>query len=165
MNNTRTYFHFYDSPLGKIRLLATDEGLISLTIPSQRIDDHIDSNWIYGADILLTCCHQLDDYFSGELTEFTVPLAAVGTIFQKQVWDALCRVPYGETCSYKAIADSIGNPKAVRAVGAANGKNPIAIIVPCHRVIGTNGKLTGYAGGIEHKAFLLKLEGIVSCDE
>ncbi|PSV49975.1 methylated-DNA--[protein]-cysteine S-methyltransferase [Photobacterium indicum] len=165
MNNTRTYFHFYDSPLGKIRLLATDEGLISLTIPSQRIDDLVDSSWIDDAGVFLTCCQQLDAYFSGDLTEFTVRLAATGTIFQKQVWDALCRVPYGETCSYKSIADSIGNSKAVRAVGAANGKNPIAIIVPCHRVIGANGKLTGYAGGVEHKAFLLKLEGIINCEE
>lgn len=101
---------------------------------------------------------QLQDYLDGKITEFDVPLGAKGTKFQQQVWQALCDIPYGETRSYGDIAKSIGNPKAVRAVGAANGKNPISIIVPCHRVIGANGKLTGYAGGLSRKEWLLTLE-------
>lgn len=153
------YCHFYSSPLGRIRLLANDDGLTGLTLPTQRVDDTVQDDWQVTAEPFIECCRQLDAYFAGTLTEFTVPLAPKGTAFQQQVWKALCSVPYGETCSYKAIAEAINNPKAVRAVGAANGKNPIAIIVPCHRVIGSNGQLTGYAGGVESKAFLLKLEG------
>lgn len=105
---------------------------------------------------------QLDGYFAGERDHFSVPIAAEGTPFQQSVWQALTRIPFGETWSYQQLADEIGNPKAVRAVGLANGKNPVSIIVPCHRVIGKNGKLTGYAGGVERKSALLKLEGILS---
>jgi len=101
---------------------------------------------------------QLEEYFSGRRTQFDLPLAAKGTDFQQSVWQALCKIPYGETWSYQQLADEIGNPKAVRAVGLANGKNPISVIVPCHRVIGKNGKLTGYAGGVETKEKLLQLE-------
>ncbi|PAS30562.1 cysteine methyltransferase, partial [Vibrio cholerae] len=99
-----------------------------------------------------------DEYFSGQRTQFELPLAASGTAFQQSVWHALCKIPYGEIWSYQQLAEAIGNPKAVRAVGLANGKNPISIIVPCHRVVGKNGQLTGYAGGLERKAFLLELE-------
>lgn len=104
------------------------------------------------------CCQQLEAYFNGEIRDFDVPLNMQGTDFQRQVWQALNQVPYGETCSYADIANRIGNPKAVRAVGAANGKNPIPIIVPCHRVIGSSGKLTGYAGGLDIKVWLLEHE-------
>ena len=102
---------------------------------------------------------QLNRYFSGETIQFSVPIAAKGTPFQQSVWQALTTIPYGETWSYAQLADAIGNPKAVRAVGLANGKNPVSVIVPCHRVIGKNGKLTGYAGGVERKQRLLVIEG------
>ncbi|NCO45642.1 MAG: methylated-DNA--[protein]-cysteine S-methyltransferase, partial [Vibrio sp.] len=108
--------------------------------------------------ILINTIKQLDEYFSGKRTIFTLPLAAKGTEFQQSVWQALCKIPYGETWNYQQIAEAIGNPKAVRAVGLANGRNPISIIVPCHRVIGKSGKLTGYAGGLNRKASLLELE-------
>lgn len=101
---------------------------------------------------------QLAAYFAGKLTRFDLPLNATGTAFQQQVWAALCDIPYGETRSYGQLANAINKPKAVRAVGAANGRNPISIIVPCHRVIGANGTLTGYAGGLSRKAWLLELE-------
>lgn len=108
--------------------------------------------------VLLKTKRQLEEYFSGLRNEFELPIAATGTDFQQQVWHALTTIPYGETWSYQDLADAIGNPKAVRAVGMANGKNPISIVVPCHRVIGKSGKLTGYAGGIERKQRLLALE-------
>ena len=104
-------------------------------------------------------CAQLQEYFAGKRTTFDLPLAASGTTFQQQVWQALLTIPYGKTCSYGDIARAIGNPKGVRAVGLANGKNPLAIVVPCHRVIGADGKLTGYAGGLNRKQQLLALEG------
>ena len=101
---------------------------------------------------------QLSEYFDGERTSFDLPISPSGTGFQKKVWDALLTIPYGETRSYKDIAVQIGNPKAVRAVGMANNRNPIAIVIPCHRVIGHNGSLTGYGGGLDVKAYLLELE-------
>jgi methylated-DNA-[protein]-cysteine S-methyltransferase len=108
--------------------------------------------------VLLKTERQLNDYFAGKLKRFSLKFDFTGTEFQKEVWHALARIPFGETRSYGDIAREIGRPNAVRAVGAANGKNPISIIVPCHRVIGSNGKLTGFAGGLKTKAFLLKTE-------
>ncbi|MBX9670128.1 MAG: methylated-DNA--[protein]-cysteine S-methyltransferase [Candidatus Obscuribacterales bacterium] len=108
---------------------------------------------------LQTTQAELTEYFAGKRQEFSVPLDFLGTEFQKKVWTALLTIPYGKTKTYAEIALQIGNPKAVRAVGAANGKNPISIIAPCHRVIGSSGALTGFAGGLSKKAFLLKLEG------
>ena len=109
--------------------------------------------------VLAACAAQLTDYFAGKRRHFELPLAARGTPFQQSVWDALADIPYGELRSYRDIARTIGNPAAVRAVGAANGRNPLPIVVPCHRVIGSNGTLTGFAGGLEVKRFLLELEG------
>lgn len=109
--------------------------------------------------ILLKTEHQLNEYFAGERTRFELELDFTGTAFQKEVWAALLEIPFGETRSYGDIARRIGRPKAVRAVGAANGRNPISIVAPCHRVIGASGKLTGFAGGLDNKALLLKLEG------
>lgn len=109
--------------------------------------------------ILLKTEQQLNEYFAGERTCFELELDFTGTEFQKEVWAALLEIPFGETRSYGDIARRIGRPKAVRAVGAANGRNPISIVAPCHRVIGTSGKLTGFAGGLDNKALLLKLEG------
>jgi methylated-DNA-[protein]-cysteine S-methyltransferase len=114
--------------------------------------------WIKDSTPFKEVMLQLASYFSGELSEFQVCLAPNGTKFQEMVWDALMKIPYGETWSYGQLAEHIGKPKASRAVGAANGLNPIPVIIPCHRVIGSNGKLTGFGGGIETKQYLLNLE-------
>lgn len=110
--------------------------------------------------VLEQCARELDMYFAGELREFTVPVNAHGTEFRRRVWAELQRIPYGETISYKELAARIGNPAAARAVGGANHHNPVNIIIPCHRVIGADGSLTGYGGGPDKKAFLLELEGL-----
>lgn len=114
--------------------------------------------------ILIEAARQLDQYFAGERCTFDLPLAAQGTAFQAEVWQGLCRIPYGQTWNYGQLARDIARPRAVRAVGAANARNPLSIIVPCHRVIGSNGTLVGYAGGIERKQFLLALEQRGSSD-
>lgn len=146
------------SPLGDITLQACDHGLLGAWFATQTTQP--DELGLIAPDhpVLALAMSELKQYFSGELQRFTVPCAATGTAFQKQVWQALADIPFGETRSYQQLANAIGNPKAVRAVGLANGKNPISIIVPCHRVIGKNGKLTGYAGGVERKAWLLDHE-------
>lgn len=117
-------------------------------------------SWQQDGEALAPYLAEFDAYFAGRLQRFTLPLAANGTAFQQAVWQALCDIPYGETRSYGEIARVIGKPSASRAVGAANGRNPLSIIVPCHRVIGQNGSLTGYAGGLPIKQVLLRLEGI-----
>lgn len=152
-------FTYYESPLGVVTLQANDEGLLGLwfethTTKPEQLGVQDDSFPVFGLAI-----DQLSRYFSGEAIQFTVPIAVKGTPFQQSVWQALTTIPYGETWSYAQLADAIGNPKAVRAVGLANGKNPVSVIVPCHRVIGKNGKLTGYAGGVERKQRLLVIEG------
>lgn len=144
-----------DSPIGPLLLVASEDAL-------KRIDFGGTSAGTGGrerAPILALAKRQLDDYFHGTLREFTVPLAPEGTAFQRDVWNALLALPYGATTTYGGIAQSIGRAAAVRAVGAANGANPIPIIIPCHRVIGRDGSLTGYGGGIAIKQFLLGLEG------
>lgn len=154
-------YHLMTSPVGDLYLIARDHHVIEIAW-GVRDAARIKSNpaMIYAPrDALLRETEkQLLAYFSGTLTEFDVPLCMHGTDFQKQVWHALTTIPYGETRSYAQIAAQIGNPKAMRAVGITNSKNPISIIVPCHRVIGANGTLTGYAGGLEKKSFLLDLE-------
>jgi methylated-DNA-[protein]-cysteine S-methyltransferase len=145
----------HDSPIGPLTLAAEDGALVGVWFES--------ASDIPGAtndrDPLLDRVRgELDEYFAGERREFTVALSTGGTPFQRKVWAALQRVRYGTTTSYGAIASTIGAPKAVRAVGAANGANPIPIIIPCHRIIGANGSLTGFGGGIERKVFLLELE-------
>ena len=123
------------------------------------ISTHRSVEGIYQETTLIKEAYQqLREYLKGERWEFNLPLKLLGTDFQKRVWKALCEIPYGETRSYKQIAEAIGNPKAVRAVGMANHRNPLLIVVPCHRVIGVDGKLVGYAAGIDKKAFLLQLE-------
>lgn len=145
-----------DSPLGPIAVSATDTGLTYVHMGA----DEIDRAWGPEAPtpVLEAAIEQLEAYFAGRLHEFDLPLAPEGTDFQQRVWKALTEVPYGATVSYSHIANRIGSPGAVRAVGAANGSNPVAIVVPCHRVIGANGSLTGYAGGIWRKERLLALE-------
>ena len=154
----KTFYTEMPSPLGTVTIQSNAEGLLGIwfetctTKPSElgvRDEHH---------PVLRQAVTQLDEYFAGLRNEFDLPLAATGTDFQNQVWQALTTIPYGETWSYQDLANAIGNPKAVRAVGLANGKNPISIVVPCHRVIGKSGKLTGYAGGVERKQRLLALE-------
>lgn len=149
---------FFSTSLGKMTLQANDQGLLGAWFETQTTQPQELGQYSESDPILNSAIKQLQEYFSGKRTEFTLPLAATGTEFQQKVWRALTTIPYGETWSYQDLANAIDNPKAVRAVGLANGKNPISVIVPCHRVIGKNGKLTGYAGGVERKAKLLKLE-------
>jgi methylated-DNA-[protein]-cysteine S-methyltransferase len=155
--------HFYKilkSPVGALKLVSSEQGLAAILwendnlkrLPLSSLQEDINH------PILLAAESQLNDYFAGKLKQFSLQLDAKGTPFQKQVWQALSTIPFGETRTYGQIAKQIGNPKAVRAVGAANSRNPISIIVPCHRVIGSNGKLTGFAGGLDIKAYLLAIE-------
>lgn len=148
------------SPIGELKLVASDDGLAAILWENDN-PRRVRLN-IVGEDqshpVLVETERQLNEYFAGQRTAFDVRLDFTGTEFQKKVWQALLAIPYGETRSYGQIARQLGNPKAVRAVGAANGKNPISIIAPCHRVIGSTGKLTGFAGGLEAKAHLLDLE-------
>lgn len=148
------------SPVGKLTLVASDRGLAAVLWedddPKRVRLGTLQENAEH--PVLVEAERQLRDYFEGRLEKFSLELDFEGTEFQKQVWAALLTIPFGETRSYAQVAEQIGNPNAVRAVGAANGRNPISIITPCHRVIGSNGKLTGFAGGMETKAFLLKLE-------
>lgn len=149
------------SPVGTLTLVASDDGLAGILWDNDRpgrvrLDmTRTDENH----PVLAETARQLADYFAGTRTVFDVKLDATGTDFQKKVWQALSTIPSGETRTYAQIATQIGKPDAVRAVGAANGRNPISIIVPCHRVIGSTGKLTGFAGGLEAKAWLLEHEG------
>ena len=149
-----------DSPVGLLKLVANDISLIAVLWENEtpnrvRLAELIENKQ---HPILLETQKQLSEYFEGQRKIFDLPLNFEGTEFQQKVWQALLTIPFGETRSYKDIAEQIGNVKAVRAVGAANGKNPISIIAPCHRVVGANGKLVGFAGGLENKDVLLKLE-------
>jgi methylated-DNA-[protein]-cysteine S-methyltransferase len=148
------------SPVGELKIVADNQSVVGILWENDTLDrvflESISENKTH--PILSAAEKQLQSYFKGNLKQFTLPLNFLGTEFQQKVWNALLTIPYGETRSYKQIAEQIGHPKAVRAVGTANGKNPISIIAPCHRVIGSNGKLTGFAGGLETKAFLLDLE-------
>jgi methylated-DNA-[protein]-cysteine S-methyltransferase len=155
---TEMYYHIVESPIGPIFLAGDEEGLKHLVLLKGKEKVEVPDGWVENKELFREAASQLEAYFSGKLKSFNVKLAPEGTEFQKSVWKALCEIPYGETQTYKDIAISIGNPKAYRAVGFANNRNPIAIIVPCHRVIGANGKLTGYASGLDVKAFLLRLE-------
>jgi methylated-DNA-[protein]-cysteine S-methyltransferase len=148
------------SPVGRLKLVASKRGLAAILWENDdpkrvRLAPLVEDET---HPVLLEAERQLNDYFAGKLRKFSLRFDFAGTEFQKEVWRALAAIPFGETRSYGDIARQIGRPKAVRAVGAANGRNPISIIVPCHRVIGSNGKLTGFAGGLETKAFLLKTE-------
>ncbi|MBW3695139.1 methylated-DNA--[protein]-cysteine S-methyltransferase [Vibrio sp. T187] len=154
-------FSYFQSPLGAVTLQANEHGLLGAWFEIHTTQPEQLGTQDDGYPILVEAKKQLSDYFNGRIATFSLPLAAQGTPFQMSVWQALTTIPYGETWSYQQLANAIGNPKAVRAVGLANGKNPISIIVPCHRVIGKSGKLTGYAGGVERKQKLLELEGVL----
>ncbi len=158
-----TYYQLHDSPTGELLLLSNGCALTALHMTAGKYVPAMNDDWVRDErlSVLIQTKRELDAYFLGKLRTFTMPLAPLGTDFQKRAWIALTKIPYGETRSYGQQAQIVGQPSAVRAIGAANGKNPIGIIVPCHRVIGANGSLTGYAGGLHNKEFLLKLEGIV----
>jgi methylated-DNA-[protein]-cysteine S-methyltransferase len=150
-----------DSPVGRLKLVATDDGLAGILWENDRprrvpLNIGAEDN---GHPVLVETERQLEEYFAGRRTAFALKLDLAGTDFQRKVWTALLTIPFGETRSYGQIANQIGNPAAVRAVGAANGRNPVSIVAPCHRVIGSTGKLTGFAGGLDAKAHLLALEG------
>lgn len=146
---------YYNSPIGIIEIKGTEEGILSILF-----EEEIENNeeTAYVSEVVKDCLKQLDEYFNGKLKEFNVNYIFEGTDFQKKVWNALTSIPFGRTASYKDIAEAVGSPKAVRAVGSTNSKNLVSIIVPCHRVIGVNGKLTGYAGGLWRKEWLLNHE-------
>lgn len=146
--------YYYNSPIGILKIVASNGSLNEISFAQA-----IQKNSANPSKIILTCKEQLDLYFKGKLEDFEIPISFDrGTPFQQKVWQELCNVPYGKTVSYKDIATNIGNPKAVRAIGGANNKNPIVIVIPCHRIIGANGKLVGYGGGLDKKEFLLNLE-------
>jgi methylated-DNA-[protein]-cysteine S-methyltransferase len=147
-----------DSPVGEITLVARDGVLAGLYMPEHRHRPALETFGERDASPFGEVVAQLEEYFAGKRTEFDLPLSMAGTPFQRTVWDALKEIPHGETVSYGELAARIGRPTASRAVGLANGKNPISIIVPCHRVVGSTGSLTGYGGGIERKRMLLGFE-------
>ena len=166
MATTLTVHDTMPSPVGPLLLTATEEGLTRVYFEVHRHMDPIDAAWQparegggAAADVLREARAQLEAYFAGALREFTLPLAARGTPFQQQVWAALREIPYGRTTSYGALAVALGDPKATRAVAGANAHNPLSIVVPCHRVIGADGSLTGFGGGVERKRWLLAHEG------
>jgi methylated-DNA-[protein]-cysteine S-methyltransferase len=147
-------WHRVDSPLGELQLVGDGRALTRLEMSPRSIP----AGGSHDPEAFGDVAVQLDAYFAGELTEFDVPLAPAGSGFQLAVWAALTRIPYGETASYGEIAEEVGRPDAVRAVGSTNGRNPIAVIIPCHRVIGADGTLVGYGGGLPRKRLLLELE-------
>ena len=152
------YFSHLDSPVGPLLLAADESGLRQLAFPCEKTKQTPPSDWQENGAFFSETTRQLTAYFASELRTFDLPLAPQGTPFQLQVWQTLPEIPYGQTLSYGDLAQKIGNPKASRAVGAANGQNPLPILIPCHRVIGANGRLTGFAGGLETKKVLLSLE-------
>ena len=152
------YYCYLDTPIGELLLAGDDDALCLVSFPEGSMRRDPDPDWIYNEKPFATARQQLTEYFAGERREFDLPLKLNGTEFQMNVLHALQQIPYGETMSYADIAERIGRPKAVRAVGAANGRNPIPIIVPCHRVIGSHGDLTGFGGGLDTKEALLRLE-------
>ena len=152
------YYCYLDTPIGELLLASDGEALSMIGFPKGSMRRDPKPDWIYNEERLEDARTQLTEYFSGERKDFDLPLDLNGTEFQVSVLEALLEIPYGETTSYGAIAQQIGRPKAVRAVGAANGRNPIPIIVPCHRVIGSGGDLTGFGGGLDTKEALLRLE-------
>jgi methylated-DNA-[protein]-cysteine S-methyltransferase len=160
-----TYYTFIDSPIDRLMLTSDGKCLTGVYMIDQRHEPAIGKNWIEdpSAEPFRVTSVQLSEFFSGQRHEFDLPLAPAGTPFQLRVWEELCRIPYGETISYGELAKRVGNANASRAVGLANGRNPLPIIVPCHRVIGANGKLTGFGGGLWRKEKLLDLERSAAC--
>jgi methylated-DNA-[protein]-cysteine S-methyltransferase len=147
-------FGYYKTPLGLMELKATGHGLlVAATFKNKSVEENISNSGVF--EQIIT---QLDEYFNGMLKEFSLPLAPKGTVFQQKVWNELLLIPFGQTITYLQLARRLGDERSIRAAAAANGKNPLAILIPCHRVIGANGKLTGYAGGLDKKQWLLHHE-------
>ncbi len=153
------FYRYHSSPIGRLLIAGDASGLQQLLMEIDSKPWKIGESWQPAGKQLDAVCRQLDEYFAGRRKRFELTLAPRGTEFQRTVWQALQGIGYGQTSSYAELATAIGRPKAVRAVGTANGANPIALIIPCHRVIGRDGSLTGYAGGLQRKALLLRLEG------
>jgi methylated-DNA-[protein]-cysteine S-methyltransferase len=147
-----------ESPVGRLLLAADEGGLLEIAFAEGRTPPVVDPSWTRGGGWLREPVRQLEAFFAGQLRDFDLPLQPRGTAFQQRVWNLLLEIPFGETISYGELARRAGNPAASRAVGLANGSNPIAIVVPCHRVIGSNGKLTGYGGGLDNKRWLIDFE-------
>ena len=155
------FTHLDDTPVGRLLIAGDENGLRYISFAKSHYSAPVitpEEDWVVSEKPLKEAVKQLKAYFSGKLQHFDLPLAPEGTEFQQKVWKALRNIKFGTTASYGDIAAQIGNPAASRAVGMANGRNPISIIVPCHRIIGSNGKLVGYGGGLSHKETLLKLE-------
>lgn len=155
-----TYYTYFDSPIQPLLLTSNGTALTGIFMVAHKHGPEIEKAWVLSDDAapFPEAKRQLEAYFTRQLTEFDLPLALAGTDFQRRVWDELRRIPYGQTTTYGELARRIGNPNASRAVGLANGRNPLSIIVPCHRVVGANGKMVGYAGGLGRKETLLALE-------
>ncbi|MCX6291684.1 MAG: methylated-DNA--[protein]-cysteine S-methyltransferase [Bacteroidetes bacterium] len=149
---------YLKSPIGNLKICGNGNGISSVDFTDQ-FEETTSTE-----DLLLDCAFQLDQYFKGKQKDFSVPLDLKGTVFQKKIWSELQKIPFGKTISYLELAMRHGDVKAIRAVGLANAKNPVAILVPCHRVIGVGGDLTGYAGGLQRKKWLLELEGSLHPD-
>jgi len=154
------FYHLFPSPVGQLLLVSDGNALTGLYMNDHTGAPQPEPGWSDDQRNFDRVCDQLTGYFSGGSRQFDVPLAPQGTEFQKKVWRELLRIPFGETISYGELARRIGQPKASRAVGRANGQNPISVIVPCHRVIGADGTLTGYGGGIDRKKWLLEHEAV-----
>lgn len=152
------YYCYLDTPIGELLLAGEDGALAMIGFPKGSMRRDPEAEWIYNEKPLANARQQLEEYFAGDRKDFDLPLKIEGTEFQVSVLKALQEIPYGQTVSYGEIAKRIGRPKAVRTVGAANGRNPIPIVVPCHRVIGSSGDLTGFGGGLDTKEALLRLE-------
>lgn len=152
------YYCYLETPIGELLLAGETDALFMIGFPKGAMRRDPEPDWTYNEKPLAVVCEQLQEYFAGTRKEFDLSLELSGTEFQVSVLEALQGIPYGQTASYGAIAKQIGRPKALRAVGAANGRNPIPIIVPCHRVIGSTGDLTGFGGGLDTKEALLRLE-------
>jgi methylated-DNA-[protein]-cysteine S-methyltransferase len=156
------WFDQFKTPIGSLSVACNDTGLRYVMFENNKYDAPLREDWKRDTSVTREAREQLLQYFSGDRTEFDLLLNPVGTEFQIQTWHMLVKIPFGETWSYAQLAEKIGSPKAVRAVGAANGRNPIPIILPCHRVIGSNGTLTGFGGGLPTKQWLLEHEGMKS---
>ncbi|MEP2774796.1 MAG: methylated-DNA--[protein]-cysteine S-methyltransferase [Luteolibacter sp.] len=158
MKSPNIHFTQIPSPIGQLTLVASPRGLMAIYMEEHTKPAGDRSLWKEDPSRFTEVKKQLNSYFAGTLRKFDIPLDLIGTPFQKSAWKALLKIPYGETRSYAQQAALCDNPRAIRAIGTANGRNPVSIIVPCHRVIGKDGSLTGYGGGIERKRFLLELE-------
>jgi methylated-DNA-[protein]-cysteine S-methyltransferase len=157
-----TRYARFDSPLGPMLVTADDNGITHVDFVGAKYTKPVQPGWVEDpkAPALAACRKQLDEYFAGTRTDFDLPLAPQGSEFQQRVWQEIARVPFGETITYGELAKRAGTPGHARAAGAATGRNPVGVVIPCHRIVGSDGSLTGYAGGLERKRGLLELEGV-----